>query len=248
MEKTEILYGLHSVTEALKAGKRELFEIYMLGEKESKNLDPIVHLAQKKGIPIIHQTQDKLKSLSQTARHQNIAAKVDPYPYSEFVCQSRTDRDGHSLYLMLDHVLDPQNLGAILRTALCAGIHQVIIPKDRSAGATPAVSRASAGALEHIHLSRVTNLVNTIKALKQAGVWVMGLDRDAKDMIYSMDLTVPLCVVIGGEDLGIRPLVRKWCDGFISIPQVGKFNSLNASVAAAVVLYEAVRQRAFSKG
>ena len=248
MEKTEILYGLHSVTEAMNAGKRNILEIYVSNEKESKPLEIIAQLSREKGLSLKHLNPDKIKSLSQNPRHQNVAAKVTPYPYAPFDCHSSTDDGRPCFYVMLDHILDPQNLGAILRTALCTGIDQVIIPKDRSAGATPAVSRASAGALEHIRLSRVTNLVNTIKELKQAGFWVMGLDRDATHNLYTMDLTVPLCIVIGGEDLGVRPLVRKCCDELIAIPQMGKFNSLNASVAGAVVLYEAVRQRYYGNG
>ena len=245
MGKTEILYGAHSVFEALKSGKREIFEIYTASDRETKKLAHIFDMALEKNVAVKKLSADKIKSLGQTGRHQNVAARVSPYPYAALLCQKKTASGRLPFYLMLDHILDPQNLGAILRTALCAGIDQVIIPKDRSAGATPAVSRASAGALEHVHLARVTNLVNTIKELKQADFWVMGLDREANDMIYTMDLTVPLCIVIGGEDLGVRPLVKKCCDALISIPQIGTFNSLNASVASAVVLYEAVRQRQF---
>ncbi len=147
------------------------------------------------------------------------------------------------LLLLLDNVLDPQNLGAIIRTALSVGIDGIIIPKDRSAMPTPAVSKTSAGAIEHVCLIRVTNMVDTIKVLKQQGVWVVGLDKGADKTVYSSDLTGSVAIVIGGEEKGIRPLVKKNCDFLVSIPQIGQVNSLNASVAAAIAMYEAFRQR-----
>ena len=246
MDKTEILYGIHSVHEALLAGKRKFYEIFLAGTSEAAKLAPVVRLAEQKGILIKKTAADKIRHLAQADRHQNIAAKVTAYPYAALDNRPAMADGKPAFYLMLDHIQDPQNLGAVLRTALCAGVAQVIIPKDRSAGATPAVSRASAGALEHIHLVRVTNLVNTLKELRQAGVWAMGLDREGQSAVYATDLAVPLCIVLGGEDTGVRPLVKKWCDTLISIPQIDKFNSLNASVAAAVVLYEAFRQRHFN--
>jgi 23S rRNA (guanosine2251-2'-O)-methyltransferase len=144
---------------------------------------------------------------------------------------------------MLDNILDPQNLGAIIRTALCVGIDGVIMPKDRSAPISPAVSRASAGALEHIRLSRVTNLVQTIKQCKKSGLWIMGLDKGAEQCLYDGDMTGSLAIVLGGEQKGIRPLVKKHCDFLVAIPQLGAVDSLNVSVAAAVAMYEALRQR-----
>ena len=144
---------------------------------------------------------------------------------------------------MLDNVLDPQNLGAIIRTALCVGIDGVILPKDRSAPPTPAVSKASAGALEHIHLCRVTNLVQTIKHCKKRGLWVIGLDKDAEQSIYDGDLNRIDCHGSWRRAKGDSALVRKNCDFLVSIPQQGAVDSLNASVAAAVAMYEALRQR-----
>ncbi len=144
---------------------------------------------------------------------------------------------------MLDNIQDPQNLGAIIRTALCVGIHGVVVPKDRSASPTPAVSRASAGALEHIRLVRVTNLVQTIKHCKSRGLWVMGLQQNAVQSIYAADLSGSIAIVLGGEQKGIRRLVEKNCDFMVSIPQLGTLNSLNASAAGAVAMYEAFRQR-----
>ncbi|UCF91775.1 MAG: 23S rRNA (guanosine(2251)-2'-O)-methyltransferase RlmB [Desulfobacterales bacterium] len=150
--------------------------------------------------------------------------------------------------LLLDGILDPHNLGAIIRTALCAGVHGVIIPRDRAASPTPAVSKASAGALEHVRLIQVTNLVRTVQALKEKGLWIYGLDRSGEHSIFASDLTGPLALVIGGEQRGIRPLVKKNCDLVVAIPQVGPMNSLNASVAAAVAMFETFRQRTRAEG
>ena len=148
--------------------------------------------------------------------------------------------------LLLDNIVDPRNLGALIRTAVCIDTDAVIVPKDRSARPTPIVSKASAGALEHIRLVRVTNMVNTIKALKNGGGWVAGMDRTSDKSIFNNDLTVPVAIVVGGEESGIRPLVKKHCDFLMSIPQTGPVDSLNASVAGAVVMYEVFRQRRLS--
>jgi 23S rRNA (guanosine2251-2'-O)-methyltransferase len=143
----------------------------------------------------------------------------------------------------LDNLVDPHNLGAIVRTALCAGLFAVIIPKDRSVPPTPAVSKASAGALEHVCLVSVTNLADTAQKLKQRGVWVVGLDGQARQSVFDADFKGPLALVVGSEEKGIRPRVKKQCDYLVSIPQFGRISSLNASVAAGVVIYEALRQR-----
>jgi 23S rRNA (guanosine2251-2'-O)-methyltransferase len=150
--------------------------------------------------------------------------------------------------LALDHIVDPHNLGAVLRTALCSGVAAVLIPKDRSAPPTPVVSKISAGALEHIQLVQVTNLARSLELLKSMGLWVVGLDRDAEHRVFGLDLDMPLVLVVGGEEKGIRPLVRKACDILVSIPQSGPLDSLNASVAAAIALYEICRQRTAPAG
>ena len=230
--------------EALRALKREFIEIYLSNEKASKRLNKIGKIANRLNIPVKRMDPEKLKAIAGTGMHQGVAAKVSAYPYCELA--SVLESGGtitKPLLLMLDHIVDPQNLGAIIRTALCAGINGIVIPKDRSAGATPAVSRASAGGMEHIRLCRVTNMVATMKTLKKRGVWILGLDRFAETAVYAADLTDAAGIVIGGEDQGIRPLVKRHCDDLIAIPQIGEFNSLNASAAAAVVIYEAFRQR-----
>ena len=142
--------------------------------------------------------------------------------------------------------MDPHNLGALVRTALCVGVEGIIIPKDRSVPPTPSVSKASAGAMEHIRLARVTNMVNTIKALKKKGLWIAGMEKTSNTSIFSSDLTGPIAIVIGGEEKGMRLLVKKHCDFLMSIPQTGPVNSLNASVAGAIAMYEVYRQRRLS--
>ena len=150
--------------------------------------------------------------------------------------------------LLLDQVVDPQNFGAMVRTAHCAGMQGIILTKDRSAPPSAAASKASAGALEHMFVAYATNLVEVIKGLKTNGVWVAGADRGGDRPLFDADLAGPLALVIGGEDKGLRPLVRKHCDFTLSIPQTGPVGSLNASVAAAVIIYESYRQRSADAG
>jgi 23S rRNA (guanosine2251-2'-O)-methyltransferase len=242
MVKTEILYGVHPVLEAIRASYRQFDEIYV-SQKESGRLGEIEDLAQKAGIRVKKVDSAKLQSIAKTGMHQGVAARTGPYPYAELDQVLKSGKSGRIFLLLLDHIVDPQNLGALIRTALCAGVDGMIIPKDRSAGPTPAVSKASAGALEHMRLCRATNLTAVIKTLKAQGVWIIGLDKGAGRSVFETDLTDSMGIVIGGEDQGIGPLIKKNCDVLASIPQTGWFNSLNASAAGAVVMYETFRQR-----
>ena len=243
--KSELLYGIHPVFETLAAGRRRVYKIYLAKEKKTGHLARIASMAEARGISKKSISPADFKALTGTIDHQGAAAVVSPYPQVtvQDILHMVQGRDRKHFLLMLDNIQDPQNLGAIIRTALCVGIHGVIVPKDRSAPPTPAVSRASSGALEHIRLVRVTNLVQTIKHCKNSGLWVLGLQKDAAQLIYASDLSGSIALVLGGEQKGIRRLVKKHCDFLVSIPQQGAFNSLNASVAAAVAMYEAFRQR-----
>ncbi|MDY6793049.1 MAG: 23S rRNA (guanosine(2251)-2'-O)-methyltransferase RlmB [Thermodesulfobacteriota bacterium] len=243
--KTEILYGINPVFEALKAGKRKIHQIYIAAHKTSGRISKIVKFAESKKIPVKKVKATQLKSIAGTGQHQGVSARVNPYPMADLsdITDSEPGKGNHLFLLLLDNVLDPQNLGAIIRTALGVGISGIILPKDRSAMPTPAVSKSSAGAIEHVRLIRVTNMVDTIRILKKQGAWIVGLDQEAEKTVYSSDLTGSLAIVIGGEAKGIRPLVKKNCDFIASIPQTGQLNSLNASVAAAIAMYEAFRQR-----
>jgi 23S rRNA (guanosine2251-2'-O)-methyltransferase len=244
--KTEIIYGIHPVTEALSAGRRRVYKIYLAKEKKSARLEPIVLQAGSQGISQHAIGTADFRTLVGPVHHQGVAARVSPYPLVglQDILQAVPVQDNTNLFLlMLNEIVDPQNLGALIRTALCVGIDGVILPKDNCAGPTPAVCKASAGALEHIRLSRVSNLVQAIKLCKDNGLWIIGLQKDAPRAIYAGDLTGSIAMVIGGEQKGIRPLVRKNCDFLFSIPQQGPLESLNASAAGAVAMYEAWRQR-----
>lgn len=243
--KTEILYGIHSVREALSAGRRNLIELYVdPGHSASARLREILETAEARGTAIREAGASQLAALAGSAAHQGVALRATGYPFLDLAAVMDDAGPAKSEpMLALDSIVDPHNLGAVLRSALGAGVAAVLIPKDRSAPPTPVVSKISAGALEHIRLVQVTNLVRSLELLKSRGRWVAGLDRNARDTIFSADLTLPLVLVIGGEGRGLRALVRKTCDLMLSIPQSGPLDSLNASVAAAVALYEIRRQR-----
>lgn len=243
--KTEILYGFHPVYEALSAGRRRVYEVYLSKEKKGGRNEQIRSLARSRGVSHQIMAAADFQAMVGPVFHQAVAARVSPYPLAALtdILPAAAGRSQPVFLLMLDHIVDPQNLGALVRTASCVGADGVILPKDNCATPTPAVSRASAGALEHIRLCRVTNLVQTIKFCKERGLWVMGLVKDAAQSIYAGDLTGSIAMVLGGEQKGIRPLVRKNCDFEFSIPQQGPVDSLNASAAGAVGMYEAWRQR-----
>jgi len=243
--ETEILSGIHPVREAIAAGRRDIFEIYISKEKTSKRLQDVISLAESIRIPIIRLHPSSLQSTLRADHHQGIGARVSPYPFVQLLDILDNLRGGKRppFLLLLDNVVDPHNLGALVRTAVCVGVDGICIPKDRSASPTPAVSKASAGALEHVLMAQVTNMSKTINMVKERGLWIVGLDKASGESIYSIDLTSPVSIVVGGEEKGIRPLVKKQCDMLVSIPQTGRIDSLNASVAGAVSMYEVCRQR-----
>ena len=239
----EILYGYHPVREALRAGRRELLDICLPTGKSSPRFEEVASLAAAARVSVNRVPMGRINVMAATDAHQGICASVGPYVWSDFSRMLKTAQGRTPFLLLLDHIVDPHNLGALLRTAFCAGLDGVVITKDRSAKPTPAVSKASAGTMEHISLSRVTNMVSTIKTLQAAGLWVVGLDKHTGQSIYTSELTGPIALVIGSEEKGIRPLVKKNCDLMVAIPQVGNVDSLNASVAGGVVMYETYRQR-----
>ena len=243
--KTEILSGVHPVYEALKAGRRIFYDLYIAKNSTSSRLKKTITLAEGKKIPIRKIAPSKLRLLSGTDTAQGVGAKVSRYPLCgihEIAKKIKTSTEDPFL-LLLDNVADPQNLGALIRTGTCAGIDAAIITRDRSAPPTPAVSKSSAGALEHVDLALVTNMASTIRFLKQNGLWIIGMDQNAKRSVFETDLRCPVAIVIGGEAKGIRPLVKRECDYLVSIPLFGKVESLNASVAGGVTMYEVQRQR-----
>ena len=241
----EIIYGIHPVLEALQAGRRKFHEIYLTIEAHRRQFGTIADLAVSRNIPLKKIDVSRLDRISETHHHQGIGARVSPYPLVKITDILDRDRPGTEppFLIILDNMVDPQNLGAIIRSALAVDADGIIIPKDRAVGPTPAVSKASAGMLEHARLSRVTNIVATIKIMKEKGLWLFGLDSAADQSLYDSDLSGAAVLIIGGEEKGMRPLVKKNCDVLLSIPQSERVESLNASVAAAVAMYEVFRQR-----
>jgi 23S rRNA (guanosine2251-2'-O)-methyltransferase len=237
------------VVEALKVRPHAFQKILVAEGKGSKGIQQIAALAQSKRISIKPANKEELTQIAHTRDHQGIVAVISPYPYASLDdILRRWKSSGEKLLLLaLDSVQDPHNLGAIIRSAHLFGVHGIIIPKDRSASVTPVVAKASAGAVEHTLIARVTNLVSTLKELKKDGAWIVGASAEAEQNIYSFRFDLDLVLVIGGEDEGIRSLVRKECDHLLSIPLRGNISSLNTSVACAVFLSEVVRQRHFAK-
>ena len=242
----EALFGVHPVQEMLRAGRRHCSAIWIASGQDQRRMAEVQALAGKHGIPIQRVTAEQLESRCGDGRHQGVVADVSGFPYTELetILPPTPEDDRSAAFLLaLDSISDPQNFGAILRTAQCTGVEAVLLPKDRSVRPTPTVSKASAGALEHTRLIQITNLANTLDQLKAGGFWVAGTDATAGNSLFENDLTGRLVIVIGSEGKGMRPLVRQKCDYLLAIPQVGRIDSLNASAAAAVVLYEAFRQR-----
>lgn len=238
----EILAGRNPVAEALRAG-RELECVYLL-ERSEKTLGKIIALARESGVPIKTVRPDKLESLCPGINHQGVAAVASAAKYAELedLFRLAERRNQPFLAVICDGIEDPHNLGAVIRTAEAAGAHGVIIPKRRSAGLTPAASKAAAGALEYIPVVRVANLPQTLETLKQRGVWIYAAETGGIRWDKA-DLTGPAALVVGGEGSGVGRLVKERCDQTLSLPMLGEVNSLNASVACGILLYEIVRQR-----
>lgn len=242
--REDILEGRNPVFEALKNG-RQIDKILIAKGEGKGSITRILALAKEKRILISEAERAKLDAVSQTGSHQGIIAYVAAavyYSVDDILAEAH-EKDEPPFIIICDSLNDAHNLGSILRTAHCCGAHGVIIPKHRSVGLSAVAAKASAGATEYIKVAKVTNLSRCIDDLKQAGVWVCGTDAAGEHELYSADLTGPLAIVIGSEGEGMSRLVRESCDFLVRIPMRGKINSLNASVAAGVLMYEAVRQR-----
>ncbi|MCL2397835.1 MAG: 23S rRNA (guanosine(2251)-2'-O)-methyltransferase RlmB [Defluviitaleaceae bacterium] len=235
--------GRNAVLEAFAAGKTIHRLLVKKGEIEG-SLRVIVAQAKELGVPVMLVPKEKLDAMSENGKHQGVIAFAPAYEYADLdtVLTNITQTNQQPFLIILDKIYDPHNLGAIIRTASAAGAHAVIIPKRRSAGITSAVVRASAGAVEHIPICRVANISQTIDRLKKQNIWIVGTDA-AGQLIYNTPLTGALALVIGNEGEGISRLVREKCDFLASIPMLGPTPSLNASVAAAVAMYEVLRRK-----
>lgn len=241
----DLLYGIHPICEALLAGRREFRRLYISKSRRIKGIETLFKLARAGGTPVQYKTPDYFKFRLGDSVHQGVAAQVSELPLSDergILKKAETD-SALPLILGLDGIVDPQNLGSLVRTALAMGVHGIILPKTRAAPLSPAVSKASAGAMEHMLFARVANLVAALQRLKKAGLWVVGSHAGSQNAVDQADFDVGLVLVIGGEDKGLRPLVCKTCDYLVRVPQKTGIDSLNAAVAGAMVMYEVTRQR-----
>jgi len=241
----QMIYGIHPVREALKSPDLQFEEIFIGTPKPHAALQAVVDLAYQKRIPVTISTKKEMDRMARGGFHQNVMGVIREIPYSnlEDLLSHWRKEGAQALFLILDGIQDPQNFGALIRTAVGCGVHGIVVPKDRAVGMTPVVIRAAAGATAHLPIVRVVNVANTLEILKKEGVWVYGAAGEAKDRIYHLDLTTDLAIVIGSEGKGIRPLVKKKCDRLFSIPMTGPVSSFNASVSGGMILYEIMRQR-----
>ncbi len=242
---SETIEGKNPVLELLKSD-RPLNKLLISNEyRKNPSAQEIISLAKNKGAVIEWADKAIIDRKSQTGKHQGLIAYVSPQEYFEIedLLEEAKKRNEKPLLVVLDGIEDPQNLGAIIRTAECAGAHGVVIAKRRAAPLTAAVASASAGALSHLKVARVANISETITKLKENGIWAVGIEAGEKKRYTEVDLKLPTAIVIGSEGGGLSRLVKERCEVLASIPMKGKISSLNASVATAVVLYEAVRQR-----
>ena len=243
-EADGIIEGRNAVLEALRAGS-PVDKIYLARGETDAALGHIASTAREKGVVVVECDRRKLDAMSLTHAHQGViaVAAVRAYASVEDILSAAREKGEPPLVVVCDELSDPHNLGAVIRTAECAGAHGVIIPKRRSAGLTAVVAKTSAGAVSHVPVARVPNLPSLLQELQEAGLWVFGTAADGDTLLYDADLKGPAAIVIGSEGRGMGRLVAEHCDFKVRIPMKGKLNSLNASAAAAILLYEAVRQR-----
>jgi len=239
--------GRNPVIEAIK-NDREIDKIMISNSAKEGSIKKIIGMAKEKNLVIQYVDKNKLDEISTSHAHQGVIAQVSEYKYYELdeLIASAKKKSEHPFFIILDEITDPHNLGTIIRTADAVGAHGVIIPKRRSVHITPIVAKASAGAVEYVPVCKVTNIVNTIKKLKEEGLWIAAADMDGQPL-YEQDLTGPIGLVIGSEGFGISRLVKQNCDFTVKMPMVGNVTSLNASVAGGILLYEIFRQRTGKK-
>ena len=236
--------GRNAVIELLESG-RDINKIFILEGERHGSINKIIAMAKERKIVLTMVNKTKLNQMAQTENNQGVIAIVPPFDYCEVedILENAKQREEKPFILILDGIEDPHNLGSIIRTAETAGVHGIIIPKRRSASVNSTVSKVSAGAVEHMKIARVNNINETIRYLKENDVWICGTDMDAKKYYYQEDYTGPIAIIIGSEGFGMSRLVKENCDFLVKIPMKGKITSLNASVSAGIVIYEAVKQR-----
>jgi len=244
MELTDQIEGRNSVIELLESG-RDINKIFVQDGEKHGSINKIIAMASERKILINTISKEKMKQMAQIENYQGVIAIVPPFDYVDIedILSEAKARQEDPFIVLLDGIEDPHNLGSIIRTAETAGVHGIVIPKRRAASVNATVNKVSAGAVEHLKIARVNNMVETMKYLKEQGLWICGTDMDTKTYYYSQDLTGPLAIVIGSEGFGMSRLVKENCDFLVKIPMRGKITSLNASVSAGIVMYEAVEQR-----
>jgi 23S rRNA (guanosine2251-2'-O)-methyltransferase len=243
-EGEQVLHGRHPVLELLKSRSRRAEEIAVLAGGRGP-LQQIVALARREGVKISFRTRDQLTAIAGSSNHQGVVARVAQAEYAQLddLLSIPAARREPALFLALDQVQDPRNLGALLRTADALGVHGVVIPRHHAVGLGQGAARAAMGALEFVRVAREANLVNAIEILKKSGIWVYGAVSSGGATPWNTDLTGPVCLVLGGEEAGLRPLVARTCDALVTVPMTGHLSSMNVGAAGAILCYEARRQR-----
>lgn len=239
-----LIFGKQPVLEALKS-EMPIEKVFILHSTHTDTAGKIRFMAKRKGVPVVEIDSEKLREMAPEEHTQGVVALVSSKSYVELedMLDIARNRGEQPLLLILDEIEDPHNLGALIRTADCAGVHGVIIPKHHSASVNETVTKTSAGATAHVPVSRVTNIVQTIEGLKTHGLWIIGSEMNSKESLYDVDYRGPIALVIGNEGKGIRRLVKEKCDFLVKIPMYGKLDSLNASVSGALLMFEAARMR-----
>ena len=245
----DVLVGRNAVTEALKSG-RGINNLWIASGDREGSVSEIAALAKERGIVVQYVERAKIEALAGGHRHQGVLAYVAPVPYAELddILKAAEEKGEAPFLVLLDELEDPHNLGALLRTADATGVHGILIPKRRSVSLNATVAKTSAGAVEYVPVARIGNIAQTLKKLKEKGFWVAGADMDGEKAYYEADLTGPLVLVVGSEGRGMSRLTKEACDFIVSMPMVGRINSLNASVAGSILMYESMRQRLQKKG
>lgn len=245
----DVLVGRNAVTEALKSG-RGINKLWIASGDREGSVAEIATLAKERGIVVQYVERAKIEALAGGHRHQGVLAYVAPVPYAELddILKAAEEKGEAPFLVLLDELEDPHNLGALLRTADATGVHGILIPKRRSVSLNATVAKTSAGAVEYVPVARIGNIAQTLKKLKEKGFWVAGADMDGEKAYYEADLTGPLVLVVGSEGRGMSRLTKEACDFIVSMPMVGRINSLNASVAGSILMYESMRQRLQKKG
>ena len=240
--------GRNSVLELLES-RKDINKIFITKGEKHGSINKIIAIAKERKVIIVEKDKKQMQELAQTDNYQGVIAVVPPFEYCEIedILEDAKEKGEDPFVLILDCIEDPHNLGSIIRTAETAGVHGIIIPKRRAVAVNSTVNKASAGAVQHMKIARVTNISDSIEILKQEGLWICGTDIRTEKYYYNQDLTGPLGIVIGNEGNGMSEKVRKNCDFLVKIPMKGKITSLNASVSTGIVIYEAVKQRGFSK-